>query len=199
MAAEPTTAEPDAALELVDHRPGWTDEFRQLAARLRSALGSAALRIDHVGSTSLPAIPAKDILDVQVTVAELAEACAALRSAGFVERSDIRSDHVPPGVDGAAADWSKAYFTEPTGLRRMNIHVRLTDRPNQRYALVFRDYLRSHPQSAHAYGELKRRLASSLANVADYPDVKDPAADLVYLAAEAWARQSGWQPPPSDG
>ena len=56
---------------------------------------------------------------------------------------------MPPGVDGAAADWSKAYFTEPTVLRRMNIHVRLTDRPNQRYALVFRDYLRSHLREMH--------------------------------------------------
>jgi GrpB-like predicted nucleotidyltransferase (UPF0157 family) len=165
---------------------------------LRSALGDLALRIDHVGSTAIPTICAKDIVDVQVTVAELLEARVALRAAGFIERTDIQRDHVPPGYPGPETDWSKAYFTEPMGVRRANVHVREAHKPNQRYALLFRDYLLSHPNTAEAYGELKRRLARSLADTADYADVKDPAVDLIYLAAEEWARHVGWQPSSPD-
>jgi GrpB-like predicted nucleotidyltransferase (UPF0157 family) len=71
-------------------------------------------------------------------------------------------------------------------------------RANQRYALLFRDYLRAHPRSAAAYAELKRRLASNLADLRTYPDVKDPACDLIIVAAEDWADATGWMPGPSD-
>ena len=69
---------------------------------------------------------------------------------------------------------------------------------NQRYPLLFRDYLRAHPATAGAYAELKRRLASHLANASTYPDVKDPAVDLIYFPAEEWAARTSWQPGPSD-
>jgi len=59
--------------------------------------------------------------------------------------------------------------------------------------LLFRDYLRAHPATAAAYAELKRRLAAGLADPASYPDVKDPAVDLIYLAAEEWAAAAGWE------
>jgi GrpB-like predicted nucleotidyltransferase (UPF0157 family) len=71
-------------------------------------------------------------------------------------------------------------------------------RPNQRYPLLFRDYLQTHPATAAAYAELKRQLAQHLADWQTYPDVKDPAVDLIYFAAEEWAVASGWSPRPSD-
>jgi GrpB-like predicted nucleotidyltransferase (UPF0157 family) len=71
-------------------------------------------------------------------------------------------------------------------------------RANQRYPLLFRDYLRMHPATAEAYGELKRRLAQNLADWETYPDVKDPAVDLIYFAAEDWATASGWRIEESD-
>ncbi|QEL55340.1 hypothetical protein FYK34_07065 [Chromobacterium paludis] len=74
------------------------------------------------------------------------------------------------------------------------MHVRRVGAANQRYALLFRDYLRAHPASAAAYGELKRRLAAGLADPDCYPDVKAPAVDLIYLAAEQWAELTSWQP-----
>jgi len=76
----------------------------------------------------------------------------------------------------------------------MNIHARVQGRPNQRLALLFRDYLRSHPQVAASYAALKRLLAEHLADTDVYPDVKEPAVHLIYLAAEAWAAATGWQP-----
>ena len=78
------------------------------------------------------------------------------------------------------------------------MHVRVEGRANQRYALLFRDYLREHPAAAEAYGELKRRLAAELRNVGVYADVKDPACDLIIVAAEDWARATAWKPGPSD-
>jgi GrpB-like predicted nucleotidyltransferase (UPF0157 family) len=60
--------------------------------------------------------------------------------------------------------------------------------------LLFRDYLRAHPATAAAYAELKRRLAAALADPDSYPEVKDPAVDLIYLAAEEWAAAVGWEP-----
>jgi len=62
--------------------------------------------------------------------------------------------------------------------------------------LLFRDYLVAHPPAAAAYGQLKQRLAASLRNEDDYADVKDPAVDLIYFAAEVWASQTRWQPSP---
>ena len=74
--------------------------------------------------------------------------------------------------------------------------MRVQGRANQRYALLFRDFLRTHPATAAAYGELKRQLAQHLADIQTYTDVKDPAVDLIYFAAEDWAAATGWQPEP---
>ncbi|PKO04345.1 MAG: hypothetical protein CVU41_17500 [Chloroflexi bacterium HGW-Chloroflexi-3] len=69
---------------------------------------------------------------------------------------------------------------------------------DQLYPLLFRDCLRSHPKTAEAYAHLKRMLAEHLAEPSMYPDVKDPAVDLIYLAAEDWAEQTNWKPGRSD-
>lgn len=186
-------------IAIVAHKSEWAAEFAAQASRLRAALGELAERIDHIGSTAVAGLDAKDILDIQVTVAKLSPVvAAALQAAGYVQLDYIRNDHVPPGGMDAADEWSKLLFREPVGERRMNIHVRQSGRSNQRYPLLFRDYLRAHPASATAYAELKRRLAANLADMAAYPDVKDPAADLIYLAAEEWAAATGWQLPTVD-
>ncbi|HLF00508.1 MAG TPA: GrpB family protein, partial [Anaerolineales bacterium] len=99
---------------------------------------------------------------------------------------------------GPESDWEKLYFRPPAGQRRTNTHMRAQGRANQRYPLLFRDYLRAHPATAEAYAELKRRLAANLADSQTYPEVKDPAVDLIYFAAEDWAAITGWQPGLSD-
>ena len=82
--------------------------------------------------------------------------------------------------------------------RRTNSRVRVEGHENQRFALLFRDYLRAHRGTAAAYAELKRRLAANLTEPMAYPDVKDPAVDLIYLPATEWAESAGWEPGPSD-
>lgn len=183
-------------IEIVDYRCEWIREFTRLAAKLRAGLGPLTLRVDHIGSTAVPGLAAKDIIDIQVTVQNLNPAVAeAIQALGFVRHPGIDRDHVPPNHSGKEEGWEKFLFTQPSGDRRANIHVRRAGNPNQRYALLFRDYLVAHPATSAAYAELKRRLAAALANPRSYPEVKDPAVDLIYLAAEAWAKLVGWRPP----
>jgi GrpB-like predicted nucleotidyltransferase (UPF0157 family) len=185
--------------EIVDYKPNWPAEFAAIAGTLRHALGDLALRIDHIGSTSVPGLAAKDIIDIQITVAALdPEILAVLSALGYVRPAGIWGDHRPPNTTGPDSDWQKLYLNEPPGQRLTNTHMRVLGRPNQRYPLLFRDYLRAHPATAAAYAELKRRLARELADPQTYPDVKDPAVDLIYFAAEDWAAVTGWQMGPSD-
>ncbi|HRE25305.1 MAG TPA: GrpB family protein [Anaerolineales bacterium] len=185
---------------IVPYRADWPAEFQDVARDLRRILGVAALRIDHIGSTSVPGLAAKDIIDVQVTVADLvSDLSVAMTTAGYQAFDRYSRDHVPPGMDPEpAAAWAKLFFRPGAGARPANIHIRVAGRPNQRFALLFRDYLRANPPSAAAYAELKRRLAAQLADPAMYPDVKDPAVDQIYFAAEAWAAAVGWAPGPAD-
>ena len=183
--------------EIVDYQSAWPAEFEAIAARQRVALGPLAVRIDHIGSTAVPGLAAKDVIDVQITVAALDEATAralteALTAIGYRLPENEMRDHRPPGAAGPEADWAKLYFRAPVGQRRTHTHVRALGRPNQRYPLLFRDYLRAHPATAAAYAELKRRLAAGLADPESYPEVKDPAVDLIYLAAEEWSERVGW-------
>jgi GrpB-like predicted nucleotidyltransferase (UPF0157 family) len=102
-------------------------------------------------------------------------------------------DHRPPGISANPREWQKRFFNFPEGERRGNVHVRVEGHANQRYALLFRDYLRTHPQAAEAYARLKLQLAKELADEAAYPDVKDPACDLIWVAAEEWAAATEWK------
>jgi len=177
--------------------PGWACEYEIVAARVRTVLGATVTDIDHIGSTSVPGLDAKDILDVQATVggeALMDKAFDELTSVGWQARS-ARRDHLVPGLPEDAAQWVKRLVTEPTGERRVNLHIRIDGRVNQRYALLFRDYLRAHPATAKAYGRFKR-LAADLPfeDIGGYTDLKDPVCDLVYLPAEEWAARTGWAP-----
>ena len=189
----PGLAEPNRRVTIVEPKATWPTEFETIAASVRQVLGPLALRIDHIGSTAVPDLPAKDLIDIQVTVAALdrERLAAALARAGFVDRDDIRADHRPPGATGPDEGWRKLFFQAASG-RPVNVHVRIAGAPNQRYALLFRDYLRAHPESAAAYAGLKRALAALGIDGGVYADVKDPACDLIFIAAEAWAAQTGW-------
>lgn len=177
-----------------NYDPHWPEEFAAISERLAVGLGLLALRIDHIGSTSVPGLAAKDIVDVQITVRALNdELLTAMTAMGFTRSEIAVVDHVPPGQSADPEQWRKWFFKPPTGHRPTNVHVRVAGRANQRYPLLFRDFLRAHPDYACAYGRLKERLAGNLANARMYPDVKDPAVDLIYFAAEKWASEIAWK------
>jgi GrpB-like predicted nucleotidyltransferase (UPF0157 family) len=186
-------------VEIVSYQESWPSEFRETASALRRSLGELALRIDHIGSTSVPGLSAKDVIDIQISVAALDDPVKlAVAALGYARVEGINADHRPPNYTGPGTQWEKWYFRPPLGQRPTHTHVRVQGRANQRYALLFREFLRGHPATAGAYAELKRRLARHLADPDNYPEVKDPAMDLIYFAAEEWAAATQWQPGPSD-
>ena len=185
-------------------KDSWVDDFIDIAKKLRSILGNIALRIDHIGSTSVPDLASKDIIDVQITMSDLEDCDELCRNmvgiGGYHQRENIREDHVPVGEDPDAKEWRKLYFREPDGSRRTHIHVREIGRQNQIYALLFRDYLRNNRASARLYEQLKYRLAEMFPNKIDsYLYIKDPVCDLIMQSAKMWKEEINWNLGSSDG
>jgi Uncharacterized conserved protein len=187
-------------IQIVPYHADWPQEFLGFGRRLRAALGENALRIDHIGSTSVPGLAAKDVIDMQITVAEFDPAiAAAIQQAGFDRVEHIHCDHIPPGASTDPAEWTKWIFNAAPPQRRVNLHVRQQGRANQRYPLLFRDYLRAHPEAAEAYRKIKVALATAdPEDVEAYYDVKDPVCDLIIGAAELWASATNWRLGPPD-
>jgi len=187
-------------ITIVSYQTTWPQEFTEIAARIRSEMGSLALRIDHIGSTSVPGLAAKDRIDIQVTVSDLSVKIEqSLNRTGFVRNEKINEDHIPPGFTDMGSQWKKWLFSPVQPSRPINLHVRIEGNPNQRYPILFRDYLRTHPEAAEAYVRVKKALAHYHSeDIEAYCDIKDPVCDLIIQAAENWASQNGWQPDPSD-
>jgi GrpB-like predicted nucleotidyltransferase (UPF0157 family) len=179
---------------IVDYRPEWPDEFATIARPLHDALGDLALRIDHIGSTSVPGLAAKDIIDIQVTVHDFTPALeAAFNRAGY-SRLDFNQDHVPPTATGPDRDWQKQMYRPSADARPTNVHVRRAGSANGRYALLFRDYLRAHPLASGAYARAKQALSKHGPTDWDlYYDVKDPVCDIIMAGAEEWAASLPWR------
>ena len=154
--------------------------------------------VHHIGSTAVPGLAAKDIIDIQVTLPDLsATPHAALAALGLNRRAPT-TDHCPPGMDLPPQALAKVLYgaTRPFPA---NIHFRAQGAFNQRYPLLCRDYLRAHPLAAAAYQTIKQELAARFPQDADsYYAIKDPVFDLIMAGAEAWARATGWTEPAPD-
>ena len=138
-----------AAPVIAQYDPLWPERFDRLEALLGSAIGDDVISIDHIGSTAVPGLGAKDVIDVQVTVASLDRSDAWPNQIGpFHRRHGIMRDHVPAG-ESAGWGWEKRHWSsrDPAA----HLHVRERGRPNQRYALLFRDFLRAVPCAARVY------------------------------------------------
>jgi len=136
-----------ARLDVVAYDPRWPAAFAAESERLRAALGSVALRIDHHGSTAVPGLAAKPIIDIQISVATLQPISvygSKLEAVGYV--------HVPSPDDSFCP-----FFHRPVQWPHSH-HVHVVERGGneERRTLAFRDYLRSHSTVAREYEELKR-------------------------------------------
>jgi GrpB-like predicted nucleotidyltransferase (UPF0157 family) len=180
------------------YKRSWPSEFTEIGKDLRAALGGTALAIHHIGSTSVPGLDAKDVIDVQVTVANLNAALREpLEQLGFTYRDDLQHDHCPLGMNLPNEELAKRTFAKPE--RRVNLHVRVMGRWNQGYALLCRDYLRATPMAANAYGEIKRQLARYFPDDTEaYYIIKDPVFDVIMAGAFHWKKLVDWQIPRSD-
>ena len=165
---------------------------------LREELGDLAVRIDHIGSTAIPGMASKDVLDLQVSVGNLDAAerssSPTFESLGF-ELSPIKADHVPAGRIDDPGLWSKRlWLRRIPGATDVNLHVRRVGSPNERLALLFRDWFRMHADAVVAYGAFKFALSQVCEDTGSYAEMKDPIVDVILVAAEEWASVAGWQP-----
>ncbi|HVX46352.1 MAG TPA: GrpB family protein, partial [Mycobacteriales bacterium] len=145
MSAEP--------IHIVDYDETWPQLFAELGSDLRRALGATAIRIDHIGSTAVPGLAAKPIIDVQVSVLEFEPLDAyriPLAGIGLRHRENT--------------DRTKRYFRERPGARRTHVHVRRVGSFSEQLSLLFRDYLRADAAAAREYASLKREFAARFSN-----------------------------------
>lgn len=174
---------------IVPADPRWPEEFRGIASRLRAALGKVALRIDHVGSTAVPDLDAKPVIDIQISVASL-ELDAPFRTP--MEKLGF-------GLRSAKGDRSKRLFREPPGMRRIHVHVRRAGSFDEQLNLLLRDYLRAHEDARHEYARTKWELASKFRDDREgYVHAKEPTVWALLVKAHDWLEQTGWSPGPSD-
>jgi dephospho-CoA kinase len=175
---------------IADPDPTWPAQAARLIARIRAAVGPAAVRIDHTGSTAVPGLAAKDLVDLQLVVADLAAADAArpgLEQAGFARLPGEWWDRTPEG--GRLA---KRVHTACDPGRPVNLHVRVAAGPAWRWQLMFRDWLRAHDAERDAYAAMKRQAAG--VGIEAYLEAKDPWIAAALSRATSWAQDCGWQP-----
>lgn len=177
-------------IEIVGPLPTWPGEHARWRERLRVLLPDPAFEIESVGSTAVPGLAAKDVIDLQLGVPSLDGDLnwrEALWAAGWRQGRDWVMDE---GSDAFAR--RKLYFREPEGERRVHLHVRVIGEPNHRFALLMRDYLRACPEAAAQYELLKRRAAALFPQQVDgYLWLKTPVFQLIHQAAERWSREAG--------
>ncbi|MFF5991405.1 dephospho-CoA kinase [Prauserella flavalba] len=189
---------PPRSPHLVEHDDTWPAQAERALARVRLAAGDKLVRADHIGSTAVPGLVAKDVLDLQLTVSTLDDADAisdALADAGFIRAEGGWFDFPQDG--GAAPEhlWHKRFHHNADPARMVNLHVRSVRGPAWRLALLFRDWLRANPGEVAAYTEEKRRLARAHAEdgtTEGYALEKQAWVDAGFTRAEEWAARTGW-------
>ncbi|WP_342722590.1 GrpB family protein [Bradyrhizobium sp. B097] len=163
-----------------DYDPNWPALFAQERTRIEQALGAFALAIEHVGSTAVPGLPSKPIIDLLVGVRSLEAAgqrcIERLEALGYIYMPDYAS-WIP----------GELFFRKgPPGPWTHHLHMMEPSHPRWEARLVFRDYLRAHGEVARAYAEIKRALAaSSKDDIEAYRTGKD--AFVQETTAKAWA------------
>lgn len=153
------------AVEIVDYDPAWPARFAVEEARIAGALGGVALRIEHVGSTSVPGLAGKDVIDIQVSVRALDDMApyqAPLEQLGYVYRADDEPAHRFFKLEDAA------------GKRLAQIHVCAAGGAWEAEVLAFRDLLRSDATLRAAYAAHKRELAPRFDDRQAYAEAKAP-------------------------
>ena len=186
---------------LVAYDDSWPSVAARLIERITASLqevaqGDRAVPVEHIGSTSVPGLAAKDVIDIQVGVRRLSDAdtpefVKALADRGF-PRSEGNTQDNPHAWAPDPLLWRKRFHGSADPGRIVHLHVREVDGPGWRYALLFRDWLRAEASERDAYAEHKRQLAQSVTTTTEYADAKEPWFVEASARADAWARHTGW-------
>jgi GrpB-like predicted nucleotidyltransferase (UPF0157 family) len=134
---------------IVDYDPQWPVIFNKLKINVLTVLGNLPVTIEHVGSTSVPGLAAKPVIDMDIVVKsseDIPETIQRLATLGYVHEGDL-------GITGREA------FSAPEGYPGHHLYLCTQDSRKLHRHLVFRDYLRQHPEVAAEYGKLKKGLA----------------------------------------
>jgi len=162
-------------IEIHPYNRGWPKRYLRLARDIDSALGPGAHRVEHIGSTAIPGLAAKDIIDIQVSVAAFepeANYREPLERIGYTYRADAANpDHRFFKQDG------------PTGRRLVNLHVCEVGSAWERRHLLFRNLLRSNPRASKQYELLKVRLSAMYEDVLSYTDAKSAFIEEILAAS----------------
>ncbi len=187
--SHPTLAAPD---------PRWPAEAARLLERIRHAVGGTAVTLHHIGSTAVPGLVAKDVVDLQVGVRSLEDADTAafvdaMAAAGFVRLPGEWHDNAKDG-----RTWPKRFLGSCDPGRVAHVHVREAGSPGWEWALVFRDWLRVDADERVAYARMKTELAGRVASTGDYAEAKEPWFEAADVRARVWAGENGWHAAESD-
>jgi GrpB-like predicted nucleotidyltransferase (UPF0157 family) len=168
---------------VVPHDPRWPQAFAREARAILGALGEGRITLDHIGSTAIPGILAKPIIDMLGEVAEpdlIDWQTPALEGLGYQAMGEF-------GIAG------RRYFRkhDGNGQRSHHLHVFATGSPHIERHIAFRDYLRAHPDRATAYSRLKAAVtARDGLSMDDYMDAKAPFIAEVEALALDWFRRT---------
>ena len=169
-------------VEVVDYDPDWPRRYEEERDRIAAAIGDALLAIEHVGGTAVPGLPAKPVIDLMIGVDDIERAGPAV--AGLI---NLGYEYIPE-FESQLPD--RRYFRRGTPDTH---HVHMVPMSSDYFEehLLFRDWLRAHPQAAQEYGKLKRGLAGRFPDDRDaYRAGKIPFIDTVVAAAR---REAGGQ------
>ncbi|HEX6650441.1 MAG TPA: GrpB family protein [Pyrinomonadaceae bacterium] len=171
-------------IEVVDYDPAWIAAFEKEAATLNAVFGQRVVAMHHIGSTAVPGLDAKPIVDILVILDHTDDINSfdrAMEGVGYRVRGECL-DATIPGTPG------RFYFTKETnGVRSHHVHVYAKGHWEIADKLAFRDYLRAHSSKAAEYGELKRRIAAEYRfdNIG-YMRAKDGFVKATLLEARRW-------------
>lgn len=155
------------------YNESWKQDFLDIKAELEPALGELALRIEHVGSTSVPGLSAKPIIDIDAVMedySKLAAVVSALAAIGYIHEGD-------QGIPGREA----FKYEGKEHLRKHHLYVCPADSAELHRHLTFRDYLRSHPKAVREYSRVKEEGAMLYpCDIDRYIEHKSPFIERIY-------------------
>jgi GrpB-like predicted nucleotidyltransferase (UPF0157 family) len=171
-------------IDICDWSAEWPEAFAIKAAAIRQNLGCQAVRIDHIGSTSIAGLAAKPIIDIQISVADLRQTDTLIEkmtAIGYVWRA-------------SNPDLTKRYFRERPGDARTHIHVRQLGSWHEQWPLLFRDYMRKRTDEHAPYVALKRALVIQHGDDREaYTEGKMDHLWGIIRRADRWAQDTGWR------
>ncbi|MBA4494025.1 GrpB family protein [Paenactinomyces guangxiensis] len=165
---------------VVPYDPYWNVLYEREAGRLKQVLGSCLIGLYHIGSTSVPGLAAKPVIDLMPVVKQI-------EWVDSLNEQMARLGYIAKGENGIPG---RRYFYKGETVRTHHVHIFAAGNPEISRHLAFRDYLRTHPEEAKSYGELKLKLAQQFPfDIQSYMDGKDSLVKELEKKALRWQQE----------